>query len=112
MFDYFLQGGPVLMILITITGIATAVLSVKLIKDPAATSTQGQVLGLVLITMIIGIIGQSLGIIQVLQMLEAAGEVPPALISGGLKSTFIPFVYAAFWSLIGALAWFYSKKAQ
>lgn len=100
------------MVLITITGIATAVLSVKLLKGNANPSVQGQVLGLVLTTMIIGIIGQSLGIIQVLQMLEAAGDVPPVLISGGLKSTFIPFVYATFWALIGTLAWLYSKKSN
>lgn len=110
MFDYFLQGGPVFMILLTIMGIATVVLSIKLIREKTNDAIRGQVIGLVLINMIIGIIGQSLGIIQVLQMLESAGDVPPALISGGLKSTFIPFIYALIWSAIGAIAWVYDGK--
>lgn len=98
------------MILLTITGIATVILSVKLLKEKSNSVIRSQILGLVLINIIIGVIGQSIGVIQVLQMLKSAGEVPPVLISGGLKSTFIPFIYAVFWALIGTATWLYSKR--
>lgn len=100
------------MVILTLLGIGVIVFSFRVISDVNIDSLRSQLLGITVITLLIGIVGQSLGIMQVLQILESAGEVRPSLISGGLKSTFIPFIYGLVWFLIGFGAWVYSKKSS
>jgi hypothetical protein len=49
-----------------------------------------------------GIFGQSIGLFSALQAIEAAADISPAMIYGGLKVSFIPTLYGTF---IFLLAW-------
>ncbi|NJN25080.1 MAG: MotA/TolQ/ExbB proton channel family protein [Cyclobacteriaceae bacterium] len=49
-----------------------------------------------------GIFGQSIGLFSALQAIEAAGDISPAMVYGGLKVSFITTLYGMF---IFLLAW-------
>lgn len=49
-----------------------------------------------------GIFGQSIGLFSALQAMEAAGDIAPAMVYGGLKVSFITTLYGTF---IFLLAW-------
>jgi len=51
---------------------------------------------------ICGIFGQSIGLFSALQAMEAAGDIAPVLVYGGLKVSFITTLYGTF---IFLLAW-------
>jgi len=49
-----------------------------------------------------GVFGQSIGLFSALDAIEAAGDISPAMIYGGLKVSFVPTLYGMF---IFLLAW-------
>jgi hypothetical protein len=49
-----------------------------------------------------GVFGQSIGLFSALQAIEAAGDIAPAMIYGGLKVSFVTTLYGMF---IFLLAW-------
>ncbi len=58
--------------------------------------------GVGIFAIVCGIFGQSIGLFSALQAIEAAGDVSPALIFGGLKVSFITTLYGMF---IFLLSW-------
>ncbi len=59
-----------------------------------------------------GILGQSIGLFSALQAMEAAGDVPPAMIYGGLKVSFLTTLYGMFIFLLGWLIAFILNNWQ
>lgn len=78
-------------------------------------------LGLILLfgslAIVTGFLGQAIGLISAFNAIEAAGDISPALVAGGLKVSMIAPVYGTLlfiFSLIfwGALKEMYTRKSQ
>ena len=66
-------------------------------------------------TMIVGILGQLIGLMMAFTAIEAAMDISPAIIAGGLKVSMITTLTGIFFYLISVVFWFildlwFSKK--
>ena len=69
-----------------------------------------------LFTMITGILGQLIGLLEAFKAIERVGDISPAILAGGLKVSMITTLYGIFIYLLSILIWFlldlwYHKKA-
>jgi hypothetical protein len=98
--ELFIQGNIVVMLLITLAGASVVYYAVKLWhSDVRGTYMRALVLAGA-VSIMIGMLGQSIGLIQVLNVAAGAGQVPGALIRDGILNTFIPMVYGTLWFLV------------
>ncbi len=70
-----------------------------------------------LFTMVTGILGQLLGLVEAFKAIEAAADISPAILAGGLKVSMITTLYGVFVYLFSILIWFlldlwYHKKTE
>ena len=97
MFDLFYAGGPLFMGILTIilvALIATAVYSlIKIKRDGSSSKSVSLVKEIGIFGFVFGIFGQFLGLYQAFTAIEAAGDVSPALLAGGLKVSMITTLY-------------------
>ena len=59
-----------------------------------------------LFTMITGILGQLIGLMMAFQAIEAASDISPAILAGGLKVSMITTLYGILIYLFSILVWF------
>jgi biopolymer transport protein ExbB/TolQ len=59
-----------------------------------------------LFTMITGILGQLIGLLEAFKAIERVGDVSPAILAGGLKVSMITTLYGIFIYLFSILIWF------
>ncbi|NBC64295.1 MAG: hypothetical protein GVY07_01360 [Bacteroidetes bacterium] len=116
MFDLFYMGGPLFMGLLTIilvALIATAVYSfVKINRDGSSPKSVSLVKEIGIFGFVFGIFGQFLGLYQAFTAIEAAGDVSPALLAGGLKVSMITTLYGMIIFVIAWLLYFGLKLKQ
>jgi hypothetical protein len=105
----FVQGNVIVMLLISLAGAGVIFYAVRLWRNSAEAGARRALILTGAASIMIGMLGQSIGLIQVLNVLSRAGEVPADLITGGIANTFIPMVYGALWFLV-ALAVGYIKS--
>ena len=70
-----------------------------------------------LFTMITGILGQLIGLTEAFKAIEAAMDISPAIMAGGLKVSMITTLYGILINLLSILIWFlldlwYHKKSE
>ena len=70
-----------------------------------------------LFTMITGILGQLIGLTEAFKAIEAAMDISPAILAGGLKVSMITTLYGILINLLSILIWFlldllYHKKSE
>jgi hypothetical protein len=98
--ELFIQGNVVVMSLITLAGAGVAYYAIKLWH----TDVRSQYVRALVLTgaasLMIGMLGQSIGLIQILNVVDGAGQVPGALVRDGIANTFIPMVYGTFWFVV------------
>lgn len=113
--DLFYMGGPLYMGILTvilIAMIAWAVyhyLPVVLKNEVDFTLVKARLKHVKTIGtfgLVIGILGQLVGFYGIFEGVEQAGDVPPALLMGGLKVSMITTFYGIFIFLLGLLIWF------
>ena len=105
LFQMIQNGGLFFMLPIVATFILLVVLFVMALtrkNDPKRTITLLSSISLFIL--IWGIFGQVIGLISAFDAIEAAGEVSPAILAGGLKISFLPTTFGMFTFLIGRLA--------
>lgn len=56
--------------------------------------------------MIIGILGQLIGLMEAFSAIERAGDVSPAILAGGLKVSMITTLYGIFIYMLSIIIWF------
>jgi len=59
-----------------------------------------------LFTMITGILGQLIGLLEAFRAIERVGDISPALLAGGLKVSMITTLYGILIYLFSILIWF------
>ena len=62
--------------------------------------------GVGLFTMVTGILGQLIGLLEAFKAIEAAGDISPAILAGGLKVSMITTLYGIFIYLFSIVVWF------
>lgn len=122
MIDLYYQGGPLFMgilTLILLVLVATAIfMAVKITPrqkdEPNSYNYYLQLLRQIgLIALIIGILGQLIGLYQAFDSIQAAGMISPAILAGGLKVSMITTLYGFFIYLLSILIWLvFSLKKQ
>ena len=123
--DLFYMGGPLFMgILTTLLVIIIALIvyfSISIASGKAASNNNFRhqltyLRSVGLFTMITGILGQLIGLMSAFKAIEAAQDISPAIMAGGLKVSLITTHYGIFIYLFSILIWFlldlwYHKKA-
>jgi biopolymer transport protein ExbB/TolQ len=126
MADLFYMGGPLFMGILTfLLVVLLAVSTYFFISIASGKSGEKEnfrhrltyIKGVGLFTMITGILGQLIGLLEAFKAIEAAGDVSPALLAGGLKVSMITTLYGIFIYLLSIIIWFlldlwYHKKTE
>ncbi len=122
--DWFVMGGTLFMSLLTILLVimlAVAIYFAITIASGKASEKKNfkeqlrYVKSLGLFTMITGILGQMIGLFSAFSAIEAAGDVSPSMLMGGLKISMITSLTGVVIYLISIIIWFlldlfYQKK--
>ena len=124
--EFFFMGGTLFMgiltILLVIVLAVTVYFSLSIVSGKATAKknfshqlTYLKSLGL--FTMITGILGQLIGLMMAFTAIEAAADISPAIMAGGLKVSMITTLYGILINLLSILIWFlldlwYHKKAE
>ena len=98
------EGGMLFMSILSLSFsiiLITTILNIfRLVKGNYNPSNQSLIISDIkaigIFAIIWGIFGQSIGLVSALQAIEAAGDVAPAMIYGGLKVSFITTLYGMF----------------
>lgn len=113
--NLFHMGGPLFMGILTILFLiilATAVIFAVFIfngkaqKSGSFTHRLGYLKSMGLFTMIVGILGQLIGLLMAFGAIEQAGDISPQMVYGGLKISFFTTVYGILVYLLSILLWF------
>ena len=122
--DWFVMGGSLFMSILTILLViivavsvyfAVAIASGKASEKENFKQQLRYIKSLGLFTMITGILGQLIGLFSAFTAIEAAGDVSPAMLAGGLKISLITTLTGIVIYLISIIIWFlldmyYQKK--
>ena len=116
MMELFISGGMQFMVPITLLAILSIILIIKkaydlFVKKDAPTDSLKAGLHVILFTGSLcfawGILGQTMGIYQMLQYISGSTqEVKPHIIAGGLQISMIPTVYGLIIFMVSSLCWF------
>lgn len=113
MIELIHQGGPFMWPL-TVLGLVVVAVALKKAADVFGGAEESAahhrpminvVLQAGIFSFFVGLLSQAVGLFQALQAIEAAGDVSPALIFGGLKVSLIAPIYGLFISLFSLAAW-------
>jgi biopolymer transport protein ExbB/TolQ len=113
--DWFIMGGSLFMSILTILLVIIIAVSVYYAivissgkaKDNSNFSHQLKyVKSIGLFTMIVGILGQMIGLFMAFTAIEAAEDISPAIMAGGLKVSMITTLTGMFIYLISIVIWF------
>lgn len=113
--NLFHMGGPLFMGILTILLLillATSVLFAiyifngKAQRSDSFTHKLSYLKSMGLFTMIVGILGQLIGLLMAFGAIEKAGDISPQMIYGGLKISFYTTVYGILVYLLSILLWF------
>lgn len=120
--ELFYEGGPLFMAIVTVWGIGMLVFTAQkilhfFVQDKVTKSGLGLILLFGSLAIVTGFLGQAIGLIMAFDAIEAAGDISPSLVAGGLKVSMIAPVYGTIlfiFSLIfwGALKEVYTRKTQ
>lgn len=98
MIDLFFAGGPLFMFPLTLVALAVLAaavrggLSIRQGRDPSFWSRLVFHLGL--FAFVLGILSQAISLYQMMGAIQAAGDVAPAIVMGGLRVSLIAPFYA------------------
>ena len=113
--DWFIMGGPLFMSILTILLVVIIAVSAYYTYLIASGKAQEKtnfshqlkyVRSIGLFTMIVGILGQMVGLFAAFTAIEAAQDISPAILAGGLKVSMITTLTGIFIYLISIVIWF------
>jgi len=124
--ELFYMGGPLFMGILTVLLVillAVTIYFVMVISSGKASDQAnfphrlGYIKSIGLFIFITGILGQLIGLVEAFKAIEAAMDISPAIMAGGLKVSMITTLYGMLIYLISIIIWFaldlwYHKSAQ
>ena len=106
------MGGPLFMSILSITFLVILFLSGRSIymlysgsEIEGVQKSLFPIIQLGIFAAVFGIFGQCLGLFQAFMAIEAAGDISPAMIAGGLKVSMITTLYGLIILLVSLLIW-------
>lgn len=113
--NFFFMGGPLFISILTIVMVVMAVWtlyhfisgykSVQLSRETILRRLgYGKSIGL--FAMIIGILGQLIGLYDAFAAIEKMGDISPSMVYGGIKVSMITTLYGIFIYLVSLILWF------
>ncbi|MEQ8882226.1 MAG: MotA/TolQ/ExbB proton channel family protein [Cyclobacteriaceae bacterium] len=114
MVELFYMGGTLFMSILTIIFVAMIVVAVLNgipvirgeIESAEGRAKIAYIKSVGLFALVIGILGQLIGLTDAFRAIEAAGDVAPSLVYGGLKISMITTLYGFMIYIISYLIWF------
>ncbi len=108
--ELFYMGGSLFMTAITFLGFAMLFVTVRsYLKVFFKKQVNGVGVNYIImfgsLAFIIGLLGQAIGMFQAFGAIQAAGDISPALIAGGLKVSMITPLYGVFFFIISIPLW-------
>ncbi|MCK5537198.1 MAG: MotA/TolQ/ExbB proton channel family protein [Bacteroidales bacterium] len=98
------EGGPFFMYPILFLLILVIILFVKaIISKESSEKTIALIASLGWFTLIWGILGQTLGLISAFDAIQAAGDISPSIMAGGLKVSLLTTLFGAITFLIARI---------
>lgn len=104
------MGGTLFMSIITILGIGMIIFSVKnlisvFVKDELSGKGVNYILMFGSLAFIIGLLGQAIGMFGAFAAIQAAGDISPGLIVGGLRVSMIAPLYGVIYFILSIPIW-------
>lgn len=126
MAQLFYMGGPLFMGILTCLLLILVIISVYFTIAISSGKAAGKknfghqltyLKSVGLFTMITGILGQLIGLMDAFKAIERVGDISPAMLAGGLKVSMITTLYGILIYLISIVIWFlldlwYHKKTE
>jgi len=118
MFDYLIEGGVLFMgmlsIVLLVILILTVVISVPIITNKVDDNNNlnerlGYIKSLGLFGLVMGMLGQFIGLFAAFQIIETGMEISPALLAAGVRVSSITSIYGMIIFLVAYLIWFILK---
>ena len=111
----FMTGGPLFMFIISVFGGLMTVYAVKgvivvFVKKNYEKARVNYILFFGSLALILGILGQAIGLFNAFSVIQEVGDISPSLIAGGLKVSMITPLYGAFWFIISLPVWFVLRE--
>jgi biopolymer transport protein ExbB/TolQ len=114
MFELFYLGGPLFMGILTLIFVAMIIVSfingLPVLKGYAEIEKGRNKISYIksvgLFALIIGILGQLIGLFEAFKAIEQVNDISPAMMAGGLKVSMITTLYGLFIYAISFLIWF------
>ena len=115
--DKLNQGGPFFMYPILFLLILILVLTIKGFLEENKGKTISLISSLGLFTVAWGIFGQTIGLIQAFDAIQAAGDISMSLVAGGLKISLLTTVFGVITFLVSRLGiiilvWMQKEKVE
>lgn len=110
MIDFYYEGGPLFMSLVTLAGlVAFGLLTEVLIKMTRGNEPSSKKLKSIpiagSIAFMMGMLSQVIGLYQAVSAIQAAGDVSPALIAGGFQVSLIAPIYGLILFMLSLIAY-------
>lgn len=111
----YYEGGSLIMFVITMAALLMLIFSgLKVFRMSLKKQFDQLHLNYILIfgslALVIGILGQGIGLIQAMDIIEKAGDISPALLAGGFKVSLIAPLYGLIIFLISLIIWVVLKE--
>ncbi len=117
MFKHLVEGGISFMlpvyVLYAVNLVLVVILLIGYFRKQArknAKKLSETILFLGSLALLIGILGQAIGIMQALDAIEAAGDVSLGLMAGGFKVSMLAPMYGFMLFILSLIVWFISRK--
>lgn len=111
MSELFQMGGVLFMSVLTLLFIAVLIAAFRYWTVSESTKKDHDMIkSLGLLALVVGILGQLIGLFSAFQTIEQIGSVSPDILAGGLKVSMIPTMYGAIIYIIALLIWMVMGK--
>ncbi|MBW8332180.1 MAG: MotA/TolQ/ExbB proton channel family protein [Prolixibacteraceae bacterium] len=110
LFQLFYEGGPGFMVVISICGLLMLLASgYKIFRMLSKKEFDLLQLNYILLfgslSLVVGILGQGLGLFLAMDFIQKVGDVDPSVIAGGFKVSMIPPIYGTILFILSLLLW-------
>ncbi len=115
LFDLFYMGGPTFMSIVTICAIVMLVFSVKkTLQYFVHKRMKKQGLNLILLfgslAMVLGFLGQAVGLVSAFDAIQQAGDISPSLVAGGLQVSMLAPMYGTIVFIFSLIIWGFLRE--
>lgn len=109
--NLFQMGGVLFMSMLTILliGVLAATVLYWMNKEPTS-KNHDAIKSIGLLALVVGVLGQMIGLFSAFQAIEQMGSVSPAMLAGGLKVSSITTIYGLIIYVISLILWMLSEK--